>query len=111
MPDRGCTCSAPHLHRSRLSPGRWSGWTGTAPPPTFLLHAVDDASVPVENSLNLLAALRVARVATEAHLFQEGGHGFGVRLIAGKPAAVWPQLVMAWAERQGWTGVSPAWAR
>jgi len=76
-------------------------WTGA--PPTFLLHAIDDAAVPVENSLNLLSALRMATVTAEAHLFQEGGHGFGIRLITGKPAAAWPSLTLAWAERQGWT--------
>ena len=37
----------------------------------------------------------------EAHLFQEGGHGFGVRLIQGRPAEVWPDLVRAWASRLG----------
>ena len=77
-------------------------WTGC--PPTFLLHAMDDASVPVANSLQLLAALRAAGVPCEAHLFEEGGHGFGIRLIAGKPAAIWPQLALAWAGRHGWTG-------
>ena len=75
-------------------------WAGAAP--TFLLHAVDDASVPVENSLQLLSALRAADVPAEAHLFQEGGHGFGVRLIEGKPATVWPRLALAWASRHGW---------
>ena len=75
-------------------------WTGR--PPTFLLHAIDDPAVPVENSLQLLSALRAAGVPCEAHLFEEGGHGFGVRLIAGKPAAVWPQLALAWAARRGW---------
>lgn len=77
-------------------------WIGC--PPTFLLHAMDDASVPVANSLQLLAALRAATVPCEAHLFEMGGHGFGIRLIAGKPAAVWPQLALAWAARHGWTG-------
>ncbi|HWQ88218.1 alpha/beta hydrolase [Brevundimonas sp.] len=75
-------------------------WTGR--PPTFLLHAMDDEAVPVENSLQLLATLRAARVPAEAHLFQEGGHGFGIRLIAGRPAAVWPALVLAWGARHGW---------
>lgn len=75
-------------------------WTGA--PPVFLLHAVDDAAVPVENSLNLLSALRAAKVPAEAHLFQEGGHGFGIRLIASKPAAAWPSLALAWAARHGW---------
>lgn len=75
-------------------------WTGR--PPTFLLHALDDAAVPVGNSLQLLATLRAAGVPAEAHLFQEGGHGFGVRLIEGRPAAVWPELALAWAARHGW---------
>ena len=35
-------------------------------------------------------------------IFQEGGHGFGIRLIAGKPAAVWPYLVLAFGRRNGW---------
>lgn len=75
-------------------------WTGR--PRTFLLHAMDDAAVPVENSLQLLSTLRAARVPVEAHLFQEGGHGFGIRLIEGRPAAVWPGLALAWAARHGW---------
>jgi len=75
-------------------------WSGAAP--TVLIHALDDASVPPENSLQLLAALRASAVVSEAHLFQEGGHGFGIRLIAGKPAAVWPELVQAFGRRNGW---------
>lgn len=72
-----------------------------ATPPTFLVHALDDQSVPVENTLQHLAALRGAGVPAEAHLFEEGGHGFGIRLIQGKPAAAWPDLFLAWAERRG----------
>ena len=72
-------------------------WRNAAP--VFLLHAIDDTSVPVENSLQLLSTLKAAAVPTEAHLFQEGGHGFGIRLIQGKPAQVWPDLVRAWAAR------------
>jgi acetyl esterase/lipase len=75
-------------------------WTGR--PPVFLLHAMDDAAVPVANSLQLLTALKAAGVSAEAHLFAEGGHGFGIRLIEGRPAAVWPQLALAWAARRGW---------
>ncbi|WAC60531.1 alpha/beta hydrolase [Brevundimonas sp. SL130] len=72
-------------------------WTGAAP--VFLLHAMDDGAVPVENSLLLLSKLKAAGVPAEAHLFQEGGHGFGVRLIRGRPAEVWPDLVRAWGRR------------
>lgn len=72
-------------------------WSGAAP--VFLVHAIDDTSVPVENSLQLLSTLKTAGVKAEAHLFQEGGHGFGVRLIQGRPAQVWPDLTRAWAAR------------
>ncbi len=75
-------------------------WSGVAP--TVLIHALDDASVPPENTLQLLPTLRANDVVSEVHLFQEGGHGFGIRLIEGKPAAVWPELVMAFGRRNGW---------
>jgi dipeptidyl aminopeptidase/acylaminoacyl peptidase len=65
-------------------------------PPTFLLHAADDESVAVGNSLILYAALREAGVSAELHVFAEGGHGFGLRHAAGKPVAAWPELLHAW---------------
>ena len=82
---------------------RWSLEDNARPDaaPTFLLHAGDDASVPVENSLRLYDALRAAKVATEMHLFEEGGHGFGLRFTTGKPVAVWPELVLGWWKRKG----------
>jgi acetyl esterase/lipase len=70
-------------------------------PATFLLHAADDASVPVENSLALEAALRARKVPTEMHVFEEGGHGFGLRFAKGKPVEVWPELVLGWWKRRG----------
>jgi acetyl esterase/lipase len=47
-------------------------------PPTFLIHAEDDDVVPVQNSLLFYEALLKAKVKAEMHLFQEGGHGFGL---------------------------------
>lgn len=70
-------------------------------PPTFIVHAADDASVPVENALGYLSALRAAKVPVEAHIFEEGGHGFGIRLAQGKPAAAWPDLLVTWLGRRG----------
>jgi acetyl esterase/lipase len=70
---------------------------GTHTPPTLLVHAADDASVPVENSLLMFAALRGAGVRSELHVFDRGGHGFGMRGVAGIDAAAWPQLVENWA--------------
>ena len=76
-------------------------------PPTFLVHAADDTSVPVENALNYLAALRAAKVPAEAHIFEEGGHGFGIRLAQGKPAAAWPDLLVSWLGRRGFLTPTP----
>lgn len=70
-------------------------------PPTFLVHAEDDPTVPVENTLRLRAALKAKGVAVETHLFTHGGHGFGIRRAAGKPAEHWPDLFLNWARTQG----------
>ncbi|UZK66338.1 alpha/beta hydrolase [Sphingomonas sp. M1-B02] len=70
-------------------------------PPCFLVHAEDDGVVPVENSLLFRAALRAAGVPVETHLFTHGGHGFGIRKAAGKPAELWPELFLNWARTQG----------
>jgi acetyl esterase/lipase len=68
-------------------------------PPCFLVHAFDDGTVPVENSLDWIAACRAAKVPVEAHLFGEGGHGFGLHLPPNLPGARWPDLFAAWIRR------------
>ena len=67
-------------------------------PPHFLLHAEDDPSVPVENTLRLRAALKARGIRVETHLFEVGGHGFGLRKAKGLPVAVWPELWLRWAQ-------------
>ncbi len=62
-------------------------------PPTFLWHTVDDASVPVENSLKFASALRKAGVSFEMHLYRSGPHGQGM-----KNGLTWPQDVFRWLE-------------
>jgi len=47
-------------------------------PPTFLIHATNDRSVPVENSINYYLALKDNNVPVEMHLYEYGGHGFGL---------------------------------
>ncbi|HVI99984.1 MAG TPA: alpha/beta hydrolase [Sphingomonas sp.] len=70
-------------------------------PPFFLCHAEDDPVVPVGNTIELRAALRARGIVTETHLFTEGGHGFGLRGVVGKPAGVWPDLFLAWSRTRG----------
>jgi acetyl esterase/lipase len=71
-------------------------------PPAFLVHSTDDPVVPLENSLEWIAASRRAGVPVEAHLFTEGGHGYGVQMMAPDlPAARWPELFHAWLRKHG----------
>lgn len=67
----------------------------------FILHAEDDDVVPVENALSLRAALKARGIAVETHLYERGGHGFGLRRAAGKPVAAWPEQWLAWARAVG----------
>ncbi len=47
-------------------------------PPTFLLHAADDKTVKVDNSLLFFMALQKNKVPSEIHIMQKGSHGFGL---------------------------------
>ena len=67
-------------------------------PPTFIVHALDDSAVPVENSLMMMRALQAAKRPVEVHLFEEGGHGFGIG-PSDKPCGQWPALFAAWLDR------------
>ncbi len=66
-------------------------------PPTFLVHADDDPIVSPDNSIHFYLALRHAGVPAELHIYQHGGHGFGL-------ASLDPTL-------SSWTGLLAGWLR
>lgn len=68
-------------------------------PPVFIVHAMDDEAVPVDNSLRLMNAMRDAKRPVEAHLLQEGGHAFGVG-VTGMPSGHWIESFNTWLRRQ-----------
>ncbi|HTK17872.1 MAG TPA: alpha/beta hydrolase [Mucilaginibacter sp.] len=68
-------------------------------PPTFLIHAEDDDVVPVQNSLLFYDALVKNKVKAEMHLFQEGGHGFG--LTNSKNKGRWSEWAENWLKENG----------
>lgn len=47
-------------------------------PPTFLVHSTDDKVVPPENSIYFYLALRENNVPAEMHIYEYGGHGYGM---------------------------------
>ncbi len=64
--------------------------------PTFLVHAEDDKSVPVENSINYYLACLKNGVPAEMHLYPTGGHGFGLRTAKFGSLNNWPEACKAW---------------
>jgi|SRR4051794_24278089 acetyl esterase/lipase len=66
-----------------------------ATPRTFLVQAADDHLDAGDNSIRFFLALRKAGVAAELHVYESGGHGFGMRKN-GKPVAAWPDVLAAW---------------
>ncbi|MEO6524184.1 MAG: alpha/beta hydrolase [Mucilaginibacter sp.] len=47
-------------------------------PPTFIVQAEDDKTVPVQNSLMFYYALLANKIPAELHIYPKGGHGFGL---------------------------------
>jgi acetyl esterase/lipase len=68
--------------------------------PTFLVHAEDDGTVPVANTVRLRDAMVAAKITVETHLFARGGHGFGVRAQPGSPDGPWLPLFLNFAREQ-----------
>jgi acetyl esterase/lipase len=76
-------------------------------PPTFLVHTMTDAAVPVENSMMFAAALRKAGVPFEFHLYERGPHGFG---LGGKDPILssWPTRCADWLRLHGFAAAASA---
>lgn len=62
-------------------------------PSTFLALASDDKVVNPENSILYYKALRKNNIATEIHIYQNGGHGFGMNLPNKES---WMPLLQKW---------------
>jgi acetyl esterase/lipase len=69
-------------------------------PPTFLVHASDDNGVKVENSIAFYEALIKHHVPAEMHIYQNGGHGFGMHLPKNKD--LWLDRCKNWMAANGW---------
>jgi acetyl esterase/lipase len=72
-----------------------------ATPPIFLAHASDDPIAAPEHSLRLHAAMLAAKRPVELHVFEKGGHSFGLGR-RGSQVAAWPRLFLTWARHHDW---------
>jgi len=72
--------------------------------PSFICLAADDTTVPpFPNGIALFGALQAAKIPSDLHVFEVGGHGFSIHWSQGKPCGAWPELFTAWAATHGFT--------
>lgn len=64
-------------------------------PPAFLVHSNNDVSVVSRNSILYSEALTKFKVPSEMHLYQSGGHGFGL-------ANDWFERLKTWMTLNKW---------
>jgi acetyl esterase/lipase len=69
-------------------------------PPFFLAHTADDP-VTCQSSVALFSALQKASVPAELHLYESGGHGYGLRPQPDKPVTSWNLRCEDWMKRHG----------
>lgn len=68
-------------------------------PPTLLVHAADDKTVKVGNSIKFFESLVKNNVPSEMHIYPKGGHGFGIKSQACPDH--WTDRVEHWLRSMG----------
>jgi len=69
-------------------------------PPTFMVHAQNDSTVNVMNSILFFNALMRNRVQASIHIFPQGGHGIKMFDNPGS-TDLWPDLLYKWLIEKG----------
>ncbi|MDR7210284.1 alpha/beta hydrolase [Flavobacterium piscis] len=69
-------------------------------PPAFLVHSMDDAAVPVENSMEYALALKKYKIPCELHIYERGGHGYGLAKSGGTES-YWSEACSRWLKERG----------
>jgi len=54
----------------------------------------------------LLKTMKAADVPAELHVYDAGGHGYGMRPVKGLPVTTWPDRCREWFDRNGWLKAS-----
>jgi acetyl esterase/lipase len=70
-------------------------------PPCFIAMAADDP-LGLGNAFVYAEALSAAKVPVEIHVYERGGHGFGMRPLDRVPATRWPQRALDWLKVRGY---------
>jgi acetyl esterase/lipase len=72
-------------------------------PPTFIAQCGDDAGSVPQGSAHLYLALVNAKVPSEIHVYEKGGHGFGLKAGNTLPGTLdWKARALDWLHGRGW---------
>ncbi len=71
----------------------------TGAPPMILFSSADDPIAPPAHNIALFEALRANDVPAELHIFESGGHGWGLGTSA-EILGQWPEIFDAWISRR-----------
>lgn len=74
-------------------------------PPVFIVAANDDPQVPSAESVNIFQKWNQAKLPAELHLYEKGGHGFGMR-PQNLPVDNWPLVLEDWLVNRGYIAAS-----
>jgi acetyl esterase/lipase len=74
-------------------------------PPAFIVQADDDPIVSPVGSVNFYLALHRAGVPAELHIYQHGGHGFGLASL-NPTLSSWTVLLTNWLHLYGFDNVN-----
>ena len=69
-------------------------------PPTILIHSNNDVGTPPENSISYYSALRENNVPASIHIWEDGGHGYGLAKGRGTIES-WTKIVKEWLTLRG----------
>ncbi len=71
-------------------------------PPTFIAQSGDDKSSSAAGNARIFLSLTALNVPVEFHVYETGGHGFGMRPRTGAPGtADWQNRAVAWLHLRG----------
>lgn len=69
-------------------------------PPAFIVHTHDDRSSSL-GSVLIYAGLKRHNVSAELHIYENGGHGYGMRARKNSNIGTWPDRATDWLLRRG----------
>ena len=70
-------------------------------PPAFMIHSMDDGTVPVENSIEYALAMKKHNIPCELHIYEHGGHGYGLGKRNSGTESSWTKACEKWLQVRG----------